>query len=143
MVSDITNDYSIDRAWQRFGGDFTGIPGIHTQDQAVTETMGRIYDRTKEHLGSSDAMVIRTPRRLLRATQALAQDGTVPPGVDPDIYRQRSGGIVLPDSTNWVEAAQELRKAYVPHPELDARWRGASAASNHRSPCSAKHTRGD
>jgi hypothetical protein len=45
--------------------DFTGIPGIHTQDQAITESMGTIYDRTQEHLGSSDAMVIRVRRRLM------------------------------------------------------------------------------
>src|ERR1051326_4847168 len=50
MVSDITNDYRIDREWQRMkGGDYTGIAGIHTQDQAVTESMGAIYDRSEEH----------------------------------------------------------------------------------------------
>jgi len=119
MVSDITNDYRIDRQWQR-NGDYTGIAGIHTQDQAVTETMGPIYDRTQEHLGSSDAMVIRTRRRLLDAARALASEGTLPPGVDhPEIYRQRSGGIVLPNGTDWVQATADLRKAYVPHPELD------------------------
>jgi hypothetical protein len=120
MVSDITNDYRIDRVWQRSGGDYTGIAGIHTQDQAVTETMGAIFDRTKEHLGSSDAMVIRTRRRLLDAARALVDHGTVPPGVDhPEVFRQRSGGIILPETTNWVAATEELRKAYVPHPELD------------------------
>jgi phenylpropionate dioxygenase-like ring-hydroxylating dioxygenase large terminal subunit len=120
LVSDITNDYRIDRDWQRSGGDFTGIPGIHTQDQAVTETMGPIYDRTSEHLGSSDAMVIRTRRRLLDAARALADRGTVPPGVDqPEVYRQRSGGIILPDGADWVQATEELRMAYVAHPELD------------------------
>jgi phthalate 4,5-dioxygenase len=121
MVSNGANDYRIDRAWQRArDGDYTGIAGIHTQDQAVTETMGTIYDRTQEHLGSSDAMVIRTRRRLIDAARALAESGTVPPGVDhPDVYRQRSGGIVLPEGANWVEATVELRKAYVAHPELD------------------------
>jgi hypothetical protein len=119
MVSDSRNDYRIDRDWQR-NGDYTGIAGIHTQDQAVTESMGPIYDRTSEHLGSSDAMVIRTRRRLLNAARALEQEGTTPPGVDqPEVYRQRSGGIVLPEGTNWVEATAELRRAYVAHPELD------------------------
>ena len=121
MVSDSTNDYRIDRAWQRaHDGDYTGIAGIHTQDQAVTETMGPIYDRTTEHLGSSDAMVIRTRRRLLDAARALAEHGAIPPGVDhPEVYRQRSGGVVLPEGSNWVEATADLRRAYVPHPELD------------------------
>jgi phenylpropionate dioxygenase-like ring-hydroxylating dioxygenase large terminal subunit len=120
MVSDRDNDYRIDRAWQRSGGDYTGIAGIHTQDQAVTETMGAICDRTQEHLGSSDAMVIRTRRRLLDAARALAEHGTPPPGAEqPEIYRQRSGGIILPVGTDWVAATRELRQAYVPHPELD------------------------
>jgi phthalate 4,5-dioxygenase oxygenase subunit len=65
LVSDSRNDYRIDRRLQRRMDDFTGIPGIHTQDQAITETMGTIYDRTQEHLGSSDAMVIRIRRRLM------------------------------------------------------------------------------
>jgi len=121
MVSDSSNDYRIDRAWQRArDGDYTGIAGIHTQDQAVTESMGPIYDRTTEHLGSSDAMVIRTRRRLLDAARALVEHGAIPPGVDhPEVYRQRSGGVVLPAGTNWVEATADLRRAYVPHPELD------------------------
>jgi phenylpropionate dioxygenase-like ring-hydroxylating dioxygenase large terminal subunit len=121
MVSNSGNDYRIDREWQRArDGDYTGISGIHTQDQGVTESMGSVYDRTQEHLGSSDAMVIRTRRRLLDAARALAEQRALPPGVDhPEVYRQRSGGVILPEGTNWVEATHELRKAYVPHPELD------------------------
>jgi hypothetical protein len=46
---------------------YTGIDGIHLQDQAITESMGAIVDRSQEHLGSSDAMIIRTRRRLIRA----------------------------------------------------------------------------
>ena len=65
-------------------------------------------------------MVIRTRRRLMDAARTLADNSTVPPGVDrPDVYRQRSGGVILPEGVNWVEATQELRTAYVPHPELD------------------------
>ena len=36
----------------------------------------------REHLGTSDAMVIRVRRRLLAAIRAHMQNGTVPPGVD-------------------------------------------------------------
>jgi phenylpropionate dioxygenase-like ring-hydroxylating dioxygenase large terminal subunit len=125
MVSDAGNDYRIDREWQRSRGDYTGIAGIHTQDQAITESMGAIFDRSKEHLGSSDAMIIRTRRRLLTAARELEKDGTVPPGVDsPEVYRQRSGGIILPQGTDWVEATRELRQAYVAHPELDPAMAG-------------------
>jgi phthalate 4,5-dioxygenase oxygenase subunit len=82
--------------------------------------MGPIYDRSQEHLGSSDGMVIRVRRRLIAAARALADEGTVPPGVDkPDVYRQRSGGVILDADADWVDATQGLRQAYVAHPELD------------------------
>ena len=104
------NDYGIDREAQRTTS-YTGIPGIHQQDQAITESMGTIYPRTYEHLGTSDAMVIRTRRRLINAAKALAKEGTLPPGVDdPTMYRYRSGGVILPRSTDWQEATKDLRR---------------------------------
>jgi phthalate 4,5-dioxygenase oxygenase subunit len=115
LTQNAANDYGIDREEQRTRS-YTGIPGIHQQDQAVTESMGVIYDRSHEHLGTSDAMVIRTRRRLIRAARALAQDGTPPPGVDdPAVYRYRSGGVILPRSADWLEATKDLQKAFVEH----------------------------
>jgi phthalate 4,5-dioxygenase oxygenase subunit len=106
------NDYLIDREAQRTES-FTGIAGIHQQDQAVTESMGPTIDRTQEHLGTSDAMVIRTRRRVISAARALRDRGVVPPGVDnPEIYRCRSGGVILPRHANWLEATRELRRAF-------------------------------
>jgi hypothetical protein len=114
------NDYLLDRDAQERDEEYSGIAGIHMQDQAITESMGPVYDRTQEHLGSSDAMVIRVRRRLIAAARALAEDGTVPPGVDrPDVYRQRSGGVILDQDADWIEATRELRQAYAAHPELD------------------------
>ena len=81
--------------------------------------MGEIYDRTHEHLGTSDHMVIRTRKRLIDAAQALRDTGKVPPGVDdPSVYAVRSGGVVLPRAADWIEATQTLRKAGLRHPEL-------------------------
>jgi phthalate 4,5-dioxygenase len=121
LAANASNDYRIDRDKQRRREDFTGIPGIHTQDQAITESMGTIYDRSKERLGTSDVMVIRVRRRLLEAARALEERGLTPPGVDrPEIYGVRSGGAFLPVGADWIEATQELRKAFVQHPELDA-----------------------
>jgi phthalate 4,5-dioxygenase len=105
------NDYLIDRAAQRTQS-FTGIAGIHQQDQAATESMGSIIDRSGEHLGSSDAMVIRTRRRVINAARALRDGGVVPPGVDqPTVYRCRSGGVVLPRDADWLDATRDLRRA--------------------------------
>jgi len=106
------NDYLIDRKAQRTES-FTGIAGIHQQDQAVTESMGPIYDRTQEHLGTSDAMVIRTRRRVINAARALRDNAVTPPGVDnPAVYRHRSGGVILPRDADWLEATKGLREAF-------------------------------
>ena len=123
MNANRENDYQIDREKQRRNTnmeDFTGITGIHLQDQAITESMGSIYDRTSEHLGSSDIMVIRVRRRLIAAARALEDQGVIPPGVDnPEVYAVRSGGVFLPASVDWLEGTEELRKGFVDHPELD------------------------
>ena len=97
------NDWLIDREAQARGGNYTGIDGIHAQDQAVTESMGPITDHLFEHLAPSDMMIMRTRRRLLQAARALAKDGTVPPGVDdPEImYAVRSGDFVTEAGLGW------------------------------------------
>jgi phthalate 4,5-dioxygenase len=128
LVASAGNDYLIDRGWQRSRGDYTGIAGVPTQDQAITESMGPIYDRSFEHLGSSDVMVIRVRRRLMQAARALAEQGLTPPGVDrPDVYRVRSGGCFLPQGADWLEATADLRRAFVEHPELNPAISGGQA----------------
>jgi phthalate 4,5-dioxygenase len=65
-------------------------------------------------------MVIRVRRGLIAAARALADTGAIPPGVDePEVYRQRSGGVILDSGADWIAATQDLRQAYVSHPELD------------------------
>jgi phthalate 4,5-dioxygenase len=114
------NDYLIDRELQASGKSFSGIPGgARPQDMAVTGSMGAIYDRTHEHLGTTDALIIRTRRRVLNVAKALRDHGTVPSGVDnPELYRLRSGGVVLPRNVDWWEGTKELRKAFVKHEGL-------------------------
>lgn len=115
----LANDYEIDRAAQRSGRSYTGINGVATQDRAATEGMGPIMDRTAEHLGSADVMVIRVRRRLLRALRAFTGDGTTPPGVDvPGAYRQLSGGVVLPADADWLDSTRGLREGTL-RQELD------------------------
>jgi phenylpropionate dioxygenase-like ring-hydroxylating dioxygenase large terminal subunit len=120
LVANSSNDYRIDRDKQRRREDYTGIPGIHTQDQAITESMGPIYDRSKERLGTSDVMVIRIRRRLIEAARALDERDVTPPGVDdPRVYRVRSGGVILPAGADWLTETAQLRQAFVSHPQLD------------------------
>ncbi|MDE3077793.1 MAG: Rieske 2Fe-2S domain-containing protein, partial [Chloroflexota bacterium] len=101
LMSNSRNDYDVDREKQRRNEEYTGITGIHLQDQAITESMGPVYDRTQEHLGTSDVMIIRVRRRLLAAARALAERGEVPPGVEqPSAYHVRAGGVLLPDGVD-------------------------------------------
>jgi hypothetical protein len=114
------NDYMLDREAQRTMKTYAGLPSHTIEDQAVTESMGTVLDRAREHLGTSDSMIIRTRRRLLDLAKSFRDTGATPPGVDnPEIYAQRSGGVVLPKSADWWEATRELRRAFVTHEELE------------------------
>jgi phthalate 4,5-dioxygenase oxygenase subunit len=125
---ELANDFQMDREVQRANSGsagYTGIQGIAMQDAAMTTSMGSIFDRSKEHLGTTDAMVIRVRRRLVAAVRAHMQHGVTPPGVDdPAAYRVRSGGVFLPLEADWVEATRELRQAFVEHPQLDPALNG-------------------
>ena len=116
------DDYGLDRDVQRAnsGPDgFTGLPGVFLQDQAVTESMGGIFDRSQEHLATADAMIIQTRRRMLDAARAFAETGVAPNVDEPDLWLQRSGGVVLPRDAHFEEATRGLRKAFSTHPEID------------------------
>ncbi|HZU18624.1 MAG TPA: hypothetical protein VFD01_18730, partial [Candidatus Dormibacteraeota bacterium] len=68
------------------------------EDRAMTETMGPIVDRSKEHLGTSDVAIIAARRRLLRMLRELEQ-GVEPYAVrHPESFRCRSLEVVSPRS---------------------------------------------
>jgi phthalate 4,5-dioxygenase oxygenase subunit len=109
LAANASNDFMIDREMQRTT-NFTGIGNIHLQDQAITESMGGIYQRDREHLGTSDSMIIRTRRRLINAARMLREQGVEPQlANDPSMFRIRSGGVVIPRNADWLEATQQLR----------------------------------
>ena len=90
-----------------------GIPFLgNLQDRAMTETMGPIYDRTQEHLGTTDAMVILARRLLIGAARALAEKASVPPNVDDaSLYRVRPASILLPEGESWIAATEKARQS--------------------------------
>jgi hypothetical protein len=120
LTQDQHNDFLIDREVQKSGVSYTGIPGgARPEDMAMTWSMGAIYDRSHEHLGTTDALIIRTRRRMINAAKALRDQGTPPPASeDASIYAQRSGQVVLPRNADWWEETRELRKAFVRHEGL-------------------------
>jgi phthalate 4,5-dioxygenase len=116
----LSNDFLIDRDEQK-ASSYTGIRGIFQQDAAVTESMGPLMDRSVEHLGSADVMIIRTRQRILNAAYALRDRGETPPGVeDPRVYAVRSGSVFLRKGADWIKETEDLRKAYVEHPDIQA-----------------------
>jgi hypothetical protein len=113
IEQNFANDYLIDREAQKNWQSYSGIPGVRQQDMAVTESMGPIYTRFREHLGTTDTMIIRTRRRLLAAAKAYRETGEPSIGVDhPEAYHQRSGDLVLPRGVDWWDGTKERRERF-------------------------------
>jgi nitrite reductase/ring-hydroxylating ferredoxin subunit len=118
IEQNFANDYMINREAQKNWESYSGIPGVRQQDMAVTESMGTIYTRHREHLGTTDTMIIRTRRRLLNAAKAYRDTGVPSPGVDdPTVYRQRSGDLVLSRSLDWWDGTKDVRERFDATPE--------------------------
>jgi phenylpropionate dioxygenase-like ring-hydroxylating dioxygenase large terminal subunit len=94
-----SNDYGLNREVQRTES-YTGIDGINQQDRALQETMGRIVDRSKEHLGPGDKAIGQT-RRMLRAAVKAVEAGGDPDGTGTSYYHIRAGEEVLPRDADW------------------------------------------
>lgn len=107
------NDYLIDRALQR-AASYTGIAAVNPaeQDGCATESMGAVFDRSKEHLGQSDKTIIALRRLLLRAAGELAE-GREPPHVvrdeqSGDFSRLRSVKGIVPAGSDWRRVLEGL-----------------------------------
>ena len=83
--------------------------------------MATANERSREHLGTSDGMVIQVRRRLIAAAKAHAEDGTIPPGVaNPEWYRVRSGAATLPKGESWLKEMDDwLNARTVKIPNVD------------------------
>jgi hypothetical protein len=109
------NNWMQDRDAMRNGSSHSGIVGANIQDIAVEESMGPIFDRTKEHLGTSDIAVIRMRRLMIDAARALADRGEPPIGLGPDVQLEhlRAEEAMLPHADPWepLSAYGDLRPA--------------------------------
>ena len=105
------NDYLINRAGQKAGHTFSGVEGIGMQDASLQESMGPVCDRTKENLVSTDNGIIMARQRLLKAARALADKGTIPPGVDPEHHKVRQAALLLKRDVPYKDGAKEALKA--------------------------------
>jgi phthalate 4,5-dioxygenase oxygenase subunit len=90
-----TNEYLVDRELQRTT-TYTGIYGVNDQDRAIQEGMGAVYDRSQEHLGTSDVAIIAARQRLLRAVRDLQQGIEPYAASHPGAYAVRALDAVSP-----------------------------------------------
>jgi hypothetical protein len=116
MKQNPDNDYLIDRAVQASGKSYTGIACFGVQDAGIQESMGRIADRSTEHLGTSDIGIIHLRRVLLKAIKAL-QAGEPIPASNPDDYHVRVGRFSHPKD---APVEQAIRDSVVPRGENPA-----------------------
>jgi hypothetical protein len=94
-----SDDYGLNREVQRTES-YTGIDGINQQDRALQETMGRVVDRSKEHLGPADKAIGQARRMLGQAVRTVEAGGD-PAGTGTSYYHIRAGEEVLPRDADW------------------------------------------
>jgi phthalate 4,5-dioxygenase len=109
LKANASNDYNMSRERQKTV-NYTGIEGTNTQDFAVQESMGPIYDRTQEHLGSADTAIIQMRRLLLEAVHDVEEDRD-PVGSQGQGSRVRPAQMYLPEDATWTET--QLKEALV------------------------------
>jgi len=105
-----------------------GEEDINLHDQWAVESMGPIQDRTREHLGTSDKVIMANRRQLLKAIQTVREGGSPPMVLDAAQAQALSGpdtmDCIAPadDWQNfWQQAAQRKRQG--------AQWLASAGAS--------------
>ena len=111
FAANAENDYLLDRQRQK-NINFSGMENVTPiQDGAMQESMGAICDRTQEHLGASDAAIVRLRRRLLNAARELEKN-KIPPGVEnPALYHKHGDQLLLTAADPWVEKYEAKMRA--------------------------------
>jgi phenylpropionate dioxygenase-like ring-hydroxylating dioxygenase large terminal subunit len=80
-----------------------GEEDINVHDQWAVESMGPIQDRTREHLGTSDKVIMANRRMLLKAIETVQAGGTAPGVADASLAPQMQG----PDTVDGIAPAGE------------------------------------
>ena len=97
-----------------------GEEDINLHDQWAVESMGAIADRTREHLGTSDKVIMANRRVLLSAIQTVQQGGQ-PPMV---LTAEQAAALTGPDTMDCIAPAASWQD----HWQQAARAKRAAAA---------------
>jgi phthalate 4,5-dioxygenase len=105
-----------------------GEEDINVHDQWAVESMGAIQDRTREHLGTSDKVIMANRRTLLKAIETVQAGGGAPGVADASRAAEMRGpdtvdGIAPAGTwaTWWIEQVRAKREGAAwdhPHPHL-------------------------
>jgi phthalate 4,5-dioxygenase len=118
------NDWGFDAHEQRtrtFLG--MGEDDINVHDQWAVESMGAIADRTREHLGTTDKVIIANRRVLAQAIDAVERGECAPGVADANLAAQMHG----PDTVDGI----------APAASWDAWWREQVRAKREAAPWAA------
>jgi phthalate 4,5-dioxygenase oxygenase subunit len=113
-IRNLQNNYLQDRGLQATT-DYTGIENFLNEDGCATESMGPIYDRSREHLGVSDKAVIAVRKFLIDAVKEF-QSGQEPPHLVREPARNQFPHIdtfaqTIPAGIHWRERFAHLTLA--------------------------------
>jgi phthalate 4,5-dioxygenase oxygenase subunit len=113
LAANRSNNYSMD--WEIHKTRKFGIPTIHLEDVAITESQGPIADRRRENLTQADEPIIAVRRKLLEAAKALRDHGMPAPCADKaSLYAGiRGRSIILPRDIEW---SQHVKEEIAAHP---------------------------
>lgn len=95
-----------------------GEDDINRHDQWAVESMGAIQDRTREHLGTSDKVIMANRRLLLQAIDTVEAGGTPPMALDAAAAAAITGPLTIDCiapaqgwEAHWAGQARALREA--------------------------------
>lgn len=94
-----------------------GEQDINLHDQWAVESMGAIQDRTKEHLGTSDKVIIANRRSLLKAIETVREGGRPPMALASDA-EAAAAALTGPDTIDCI----------APAASWETHWSSAAAA---------------
>ena len=90
----------------------SGVPGLWVQDAACQSGVTPVYDRTQEHLGSTDTGIVRTRRLLIDAARKLQVEQVRPVSAQrPESFMQRAVSLTLPAGSDWKAAGAQFMQA--------------------------------
>ena len=88
-----------------------GMPGLWLEDAACQSGVAPIYDRSQEHLGTTDTGIARVRRMLLDSTRKIEQGGRPAATHAPESFMVRAVSITIPAGADWTLLGRDYMKA--------------------------------